>query len=110
MRVHFVGADLEENLGVGILAAIAERHGHPTRVVPFNDASETDRTVERALDGNPELIGLSIQFQHRAPEFLVFARKLRDAGYRGHITCGGQFPTLAWRETLGPATGVDTVV
>lgn len=110
MRIHFVGADLEENLGIGILAAVAQQHGHDAGIVPFNDVSEIDGVAERALTGAPDVIGLSIQFQHRAPEFLALARKLREAGYRGHLTAGGQFPTLAWREALEPAHGVDSVV
>jgi methylmalonyl-CoA mutase cobalamin-binding subunit len=110
MRIHFVGADLEENLGIGILAAVAEQHGHEAGIVPFNDVAETERVVQRAMAGDPDIIGLSIQFQHRAPEFLGLSRKLRAAGYRGHITCGGQFPTLAFREVLEPDNGVDSVV
>jgi radical SAM superfamily enzyme YgiQ (UPF0313 family) len=110
MQVHFVGADLEENIGIGILAAVVERRGHSSRVVPFNDASETAAAAARALAGAPDVIGLSIQFQHRAPEFLALARQLRELGYRGHITCGGQFPTLAWREALEREHGVDSVV
>ncbi len=110
MRIHFVAADLEENIGVGILAAVAEKQGHETRVVAFNDASETSRAADRALVGAPDVIGLSIQFQHRAPEFLALARELRMRGYRGHVTAGGQFPTLAWREALAPEHGVDSVV
>ena len=31
-------------------------------------------------------------------------------GYRGHITCGGQFATAAWRELLMDQPSVDTVV
>lgn len=110
MRIHLIGADLEENLGVGILAAVAEREGHTTSIVPFNDVAEAERVTANALRGDPDVIGLSIQFQHRAHEFLGLAKKIRAAGYRGHITCGGQFPTLAWRETLDPKSGVDTVV
>src|SRR5215213_2401747 len=102
MRIHFVGADLEENLGIGILAAVAERSGHGAGIVPFNDVTEIERVVTRAMAGDPDVIGLSIQFQHRAPEFLSLSRKLREAGYKGHITCGGQFPTLAFREVLTP--------
>ena len=110
MRIHFVGADLEENLGIGILAAVVERQGHEPGVVSFNEASEIDRVARLAMRGAPDVIGLSIQFQHRAPEFLALARKLREDGYRGHITAGGQFPTLAWREALDAQHGVDTVV
>lgn len=110
MRIHFVGADLEENLGIGILAAITEKLGHQAMIVPFNDVSETERVVRRIVEDAPDIVGLSIQFQHRAPEFLALARKLRDAGFRGHLTTGGQFPTLAYREVLDPRNGVDSVV
>lgn len=110
MRIHFVGADLEENLGIGILAAVAENHGHLATIVPFNDVTETDRVVRRIVDDAPDMVGLSIQFQHRAPEFLMLARKLREAGFQGHLTTGGQFPTLAFREVLDPRNGVDSVV
>jgi anaerobic magnesium-protoporphyrin IX monomethyl ester cyclase len=110
MRVHFVAADLEENLGVGILAAVVEKHGHEAAVVPFNDLSELERVVERVTREQPDVVGLSIQFQHRAPEFVRLARRLRAAGFRGHLTSGGQFPTLAWRETLAPENGIDSVV
>lgn len=110
MRIHLVGADLEENLGIGVLAAAVEQRGHETTVVPFNEVADLDATVERALRGEPDVVGLSIQFQHRARDFLVLARRLRLAGYRGHVTTGGQFPTLAWRETLDASHGIDSVV
>jgi radical SAM superfamily enzyme YgiQ (UPF0313 family) len=109
MRIAFIGADLEENLGLGILSAIAEEHGHRPRILPFNDLSQLDAVVEEAMRGEPDVVGLSIQFQHRAPEFLALSRKLRQAGYEGHVTAGGQFPTLAWEETLRVDNGVDSV-
>ncbi|MFO0757951.1 MAG: radical SAM protein [Byssovorax sp.] len=110
MRVCFIGADLEENLGLGILAAVAEERGHEAVIVPFNDVTELSTVVDNAIAQAADIIGLSIQFQHRAPEFLLLGRRLREAGFRGHITAGGQFPTLAYREVLGPDTGVDSVV
>jgi radical SAM superfamily enzyme YgiQ (UPF0313 family) len=110
MRIQLVCADLEENLGVGILASIAERHGHTVDIVGFSEEHEAERVIARVTQRQPDLVGLSIQFQHRAPEFIRLARRLRDAGFGGHLTCGGQFPTLAWRETLSPGNGVDSVV
>ena len=58
----------------------------------------------------PEAVGLSIQFQHRALEFLGLAAELRQLGYEGHVTCGGQFPTLAAQDVLLDSWGVDSVV
>ena len=110
MRVFLVGADFEENLALGILAAVVEEQGHECRVMPFNQAAEAASLVQRIVAAAPEVVGLSMQFQHRADEFLSLSRALRDAGYRGHITCGGQFPTLASVETLECDAGVDSVV
>lgn len=110
MRVYLVGADFEENLGLGILAAVTEQAGHEPAIVPFNSPSEMDARVRRVVADDPDVVGLSIQFQHRAHEFLAFARRLRAAGYRGHVTSGGQFPTLAFREVLEGDHGVDSVV
>ena len=110
MQTMLVGADFEENLGLGILAAVLEKAGHAADIVPFNVTSDTDPIVARVMAEQPELVGLSIQFQHRAHEFLGLSRALRAAGYRGHITCGAQFPTLAYREVLEGDHGMSSVV
>lgn len=110
MRVTLIGADFEENLGIGILAAVLEKHGHQPSILPFNVAADTEAVVKRVMAERPEMVGLSIQFQHRAHEFLGLAQALRRAGYRGHVTSGAQFPTLAFREVLEGDFGVDSVV
>ncbi len=110
MHAMLVGADFEENLGLGILAAVLEEAGHDASIVPFNVAEDAGPIVRRVIAEQPELVGLSIQFQHRAHEFLGLARALRSAGYRGHVTAGAQFPTLAFREVLEGEHGVDSVV
>jgi len=109
MQVTLVGADYEENLGLGTVAAVAEAAGHACRVVPFNVPENADLVVDQVLNGHPEVVGLSIQFQHRAHEFLSLARALRARGFTGHLTCGGQWPSQAWRETLAPRHGIDSV-
>jgi radical SAM superfamily enzyme YgiQ (UPF0313 family) len=110
MRTILVGADFEENLGLGLLAACLERAGHEATILPFNVAGDIAPLVTRIVAEAPEMVGLSIQFQHRAHEFLGLSRALRRAGYRGHITSGAQFPTLAFREVLEGDHGVSSVV
>ncbi len=109
MRVVLVGADFEENLGIGMIAAVARERGHEVRVLPFNDAEQTDAIAQRIAARAPDLVGLSMQFQHRAHEFLSLAAALRAHGFRGHITSGGQFPSLAWEHVLDRGD-VDSVV
>ncbi len=110
MRLALIGADFEENLGIGMIAAAAEEAGHAVTVVPFNQPSESGDVVAKTLAAKPDVVGLGIQFQHRAHEFLALSARLRASGYEGHITAGGQYPTLAWKESLSPRYGVDTVV
>jgi anaerobic magnesium-protoporphyrin IX monomethyl ester cyclase len=110
MRIVLVGADLEENLGLGMIGAVALRERHEVRVVPFNAAAEAPSVARTVLAAEPDVIGLSLQFQHRAHDFLMLARRLRRNGFEGHITCGGQFATLADRDVLEHGHGIDSIV
>ena len=60
MRLVLVGANFEENLGVGFIAAAAAEAGHDVEVVPFNDPA--DDVVAPILRARPDVVGLSIQF------------------------------------------------
>jgi len=110
MRLALIGADFEENLGLGMIAAAAEGAGHTVHVIAFNQPSEAAAVVARVLAAGAEVVGLGVQFQHRAHEFFALSARLRAAGFRGHVTAGGQYPTLAWRESLAPRYGIDSVV
>ncbi len=110
MRVTLVGADLEENLGLGMIAASLSDAGHTVAIVPFDEAEERESVARRVLAARPDLVGLGVQFQHRAFDFLALSRRLRALGFTGHLTCGGQFPTMAYREVLERPNGVDSVV
>jgi anaerobic magnesium-protoporphyrin IX monomethyl ester cyclase len=110
MRMTLIGADFEENLALCMLSAAVSRAGHTPDVIAFNDDDEIDGIADRVVAASPEVVGLSMQFQHRAHEFLRLAAKLRTKGYRGHVTCGGQFPTMAWEHVLAAPTPIDSVV
>jgi anaerobic magnesium-protoporphyrin IX monomethyl ester cyclase len=110
MRLVLVGADFEENLGMCMIAAAAESAGHLTSVVPFQRAEERGLTVERILAARPDVVGLAAQFQHRGMDYLGLACDLRRAGFRGHLTAGGQFATMAHAPILSGRYGVDSVV
>lgn len=110
MRVLLVGAELEENLATRYLAACLERHGHCVEVASFGAMSDSTKVMSAARTLSPDLVGLSITFQRRAHEFGVLADRLRADGFRGHITCGGHFPTFAYRELLDQYHSIDTAV
>lgn len=110
MRIVLCGADFEENLGVGMIAAVAAQAGHEVWIEPYNGPREVDAVTERVLARRPDVVGLSIQFQHRSADFLNLARSLRRRGFDGHLTAGGQFPTLAWRDAIADSHGLDSLV
>lgn len=110
MRVVISGADFEENLGVGMIVAVARKAGHDVFVEPYNHVDDEAKVAARIVAHRPDVVGLSIQFQHRASEFLSLARRLRGLGYTGHITAGGQFPTLAWRDAILAPGALDSIV
>ncbi len=110
MRVVISGADFEENLGVGMIVAVARRAGHEVFVEPYNHVDDEARVAERIVARRPDVVGLSVQFQHRAAEFLSLARRLRRLGFDGHVTAGGQFPTLAWRDAIRAPGALDSIV
>ena len=110
MRVILVGSDYEENLGIAMVAAALLRARHRVQVVAFNELDQIDAVVSEVLARTPKMVGLAIQFQHRSSEFVTLAQRLRGAGYRGHITAGGHWPTLAHQELLRHTLAIDSVV
>ena len=110
MRLVLVGADYEENLGMCMIAAAAESAGHRTFVVPFQSSEERALVAQKVLAAQPDVVGLAAQFQHRGMDYLGLACDLRRAGFRGHITAGGQFATMAHAPILSGRYGVDSVV
>ncbi|HEY5283646.1 MAG TPA: radical SAM protein, partial [Polyangia bacterium] len=110
MRLVLVGADFEENLGMCMIAAAAEAAGHRAVVVPFQGFEERGLVASKVLATCPDVVGLAAQFQHRGMDFLGLACDLRRSGFRGHITAGGQFATMAYAPILSGRYGVDSVV
>jgi radical SAM superfamily enzyme YgiQ (UPF0313 family) len=110
MRLVLVGADFEENLGMCMIAAAAESAGHRAVVVPFQGFEERGLVALKVLAARPDVVGLAAQFQHRGMDFLGLACDLRRSGFRGHITAGGQFATMAYAPILSGRYGVDSVV
>jgi len=110
MRVALVGSEVEENLSLRYLASALRRAGHRAAIIPFGCREEMDHALTVLSGMEPDLIGLSMVFQKRAMEFMELASRLREEGYRGHITCGGHFPTFSYSEIMTGCTGIDSAV
>src|SRR5580765_5121387 len=109
--VALIGPELEENLSLRYLAASLAAAGFESRILAYN--SEADfASVLGAIAGADEppfVVGLSMAFQWRAPDFLALAMALREEGYRGHITAGGHFATFAAADLLRDFSALDSI-
>lgn len=110
MRFTLVGALIEENLAVGYLAAALRAAGHCADVVSFVSDEEHTAAARRVLASQPDAVGLSMTFQSRAAGFIALAEDLRAFGFRGHITAGGHFASLAADRLLDEHAAIDTVI
>jgi len=110
MRVMLIGAGQEENLALGYLAAALRAAGHPAVMVPFDAPCDGPAVVRSVVDGAPDLVGMSVAFQHRVGEFRDLSRALREAGIQAPIVWGGHVPTARSGTVLLEVPEVDVVV
>jgi anaerobic magnesium-protoporphyrin IX monomethyl ester cyclase len=108
--VLLVGAEELENLGTRYLAAVLRQHGYSVELEAFSTADEMDAVVQRAQETQPRVVGLSIIFQYRAPEFIDLAEQIKRNLPSTHITTGGHFATFTADELLRDYPALDSVV
>lgn len=109
--IALVGPEQEENLSLRYLASSLQEAGFEVRIVPFNGADDFPAAVAAITGAErpPLLVGVSLAFQWRAPDFLAFVVGLRETGYRGHVTAGGHFATFAAADLLRDFAELDSV-
>ena len=110
--VALVGRRLpyNENLGLAYLRAALEGAGMSATTHYVNDAAGLARAVGAILSAPPQLVGLSLADGGSALLPLAIGEALARAGYRGHVTAGGQFATLAREWLLGRYPWLGSVV
>ena len=110
--VALVGRRLEHNdhLGIGYLeAALAGAAVRRSRHV-LNHIDDVLPIARSICKQPPDVVGLSLQDGGSAVLPLALGELLRRLGYRGHITVGGPFATLARTWLLGRYAWLDSVV
>jgi radical SAM superfamily enzyme YgiQ (UPF0313 family) len=110
--VALVGRRLEHNdhLGIGYLeAALAGAAVRRSRHV-LNHIDDVLPIARSICKQPPDVVGLSLQDGASSVLPLALGELLRRLGYRGHITVGGPFATLARTWLLGRYAWLDSVV
>jgi anaerobic magnesium-protoporphyrin IX monomethyl ester cyclase len=94
MKVALIGAELEENLAIRYIASSLEACGHNVEIVPFDSEQDSESAAQQTLAFEPQVVGLSMIFTARGREFCQLARRIREAGFRGHLIAGGPFASF----------------
>ena len=110
MKAVLVGPIQQENLALGYLAAHARTKGHEVSIVAYAYRKDVDAAIASVLAEKPDLVGLGIAFQNNIDDYVLFLKRLRELGYRGHLTCGGHVSTFCWEELLSELPELDTAV
>jgi radical SAM superfamily enzyme YgiQ (UPF0313 family) len=108
MRALLVGPDLEENLSLRFLVASLRKAGHEAQIATFDTAQDAEAVLASARAA--DLVGLSMCYQIRAPEFLALARALKQARPGRLVIAGGHFASCAARELLSQHPELDLIV
>ena len=110
MKIILIGAELEENLAVRYLAPPLLDAGHEVEIIAFDDPSQQLRLARELAEKKPDVIGMSVAFQHRLTDFRNLARTLRSAGLESVIVWGGHIPTARAGQILAASPEVDIIV
>lgn len=110
--VVLIGRRLEhnENLGLSYLCGALDAAGIDSRRYYVNDARELADACAAVLAAPPEVLGLSLADGGSSILPLALGEALARAGFRGHVTAGGQFATLARSWLLERHSWLDSVV
>lgn len=112
MDVALVGPLLPgvENHSLARLEHAARNAGFETRLVDLSSLGDLHAALRAILADPPALCGISVQSTEAALASISLAWRLRHAGFKGRIVCGGHFATLNADEILESPAGVDAVV
>jgi hypothetical protein len=110
--VALIGRRLEHNdhLGIGYLEAALATSGVQCRIHVLNRIEDVMTIAQAICSQQPDVVGISLQDGGSAVLLLALGDLLRRRYYRGHITAGGPFATLARAWLLDRYVWLDSVV
>jgi anaerobic magnesium-protoporphyrin IX monomethyl ester cyclase len=111
-RVALVGRRLRDNdnLGLAYLVAALELDGIAVERFTMNGAPDVSKVADAIVAGGFDVAGLSMPDGGSAFLFLGLGELLKRRGFRGHVTAGGPFATLARAWLLARYAWLDSVV
>ena len=103
--------DSGDSLGLGYLASVLRQKGYKVCIVDARlQGLDMMQAVELIVAYQPAALGVNLNFQYLEPSTAALIHAARVRGYRGHITLGGLFASVAAEDLLEKIPGIDTIV
>jgi anaerobic magnesium-protoporphyrin IX monomethyl ester cyclase len=101
----------QECLGIGYVGAMLRQHGHEVTIIDAElEKLEDHETLERTLESDPKLIGLSLMSEDALDSTVELSAALRSACPHAHMTIGGNLPSFAPEWVLRMCVGLDSLI
>lgn len=102
---------ISENIGIEAIAQYLRQNAIETKCINMSIEEYTmEDTVKEIIEHNPVIVGVSLIYDLHVYNAIKLVAMLRYRGYKGHITLGGTFISLAYRRFLINFQLVDTIV
>ena len=110
--VALVGRRLRDNdnIGIAYLKGALFESGFRVRAHYLEKERQIYQIAADIVESKPKIVGISLPDGGSAVSMLCVGEMLVKMGFGGHITCGGQFATLARKWLLDRYRWLDSVV
>ncbi len=106
--VVFIGFKAYDNLGIGYLEAMLRAAGFRTKLL---NLAQSNADIYRALATlNPQIVGFSVIFDDHILRFKNLIYYLRRKGVNCHLTAGGHYASLKFKELFDLIPQLDSIV
>jgi anaerobic magnesium-protoporphyrin IX monomethyl ester cyclase len=97
-----------DNLGIGYMSALLKESGYKTDII---DVCEKKKKIYKKLILlNPLIVGFSVIYQYHINLYADLIGYLKSHGLRSHLTAGGHYASLRYKELLELIPELDSVV
>lgn len=102
---------IAENIGVGAIANYLRTHGISTKCINLSIEDKTiNDIVQDVMLEKPLIVGLSMLYDLHVINAMEIIIALRKGGYKGHITLGGTFISLAYERFIKSFDVFDSII
>lgn len=107
---EFLNKNSGEALGIAYIASYLNSKGYDVDVIDEGVMNISEEDIIRSILGKEyTLVAFSLSMTNFSKVKRI-VKKLRDNGFRGHITYGGHFPTLAYNEVFHEDKNLDSII